>query len=274
MLLPRILTAIIGIPLVIYCIHLGSVVYTAFVGIVIILSLYEYQLILRLGTRSVNRVSLFLFGIITAATAILSRNSLIMGHFDNLVPMAISFIILGVLTIEVITPHRSIERMAFTFLGVFLIPWNLAYLINLRDIEGTGLNLTYMLFITVWSADTGAYFIGKLLGRHKLNPEVSPKKTWEGAIAGFMTAIVISVWLKNLFKLDITTYHAAVLGIVAGTAGQIADLAESIIKRSSNVKDSSNLLPGHGGILDRFDSYLLLAPIYYYAYLFLRQGKF
>jgi phosphatidate cytidylyltransferase len=269
MLLPRILTALIGIPLVIYCIHLGGVVYMTFILVIIVLSLYEYRLILKLGGKPVNIISLFIFGLITALTAVLSRYDIMLGHFDNLVPMAISFIILGVLAIEVITPHRSIERMAFTLLGVFLIPWNLSYLINIRDISTIGLKLTFILFITVWMCDTGAYFIGKMLGKHKLSPSVSPKKTWEGAIAGLITAIIVSVWLKHLFKLDITNYTAAVLGIVVGTAGQIADLAESIIKRSSNVKDSSNLLPGHGGVLDRFDSYILLAPIYYYTFLFL-----
>jgi phosphatidate cytidylyltransferase len=268
MLLPRILTAIIAIPIIIYCIHLGGVVYMAFVGVVIFLCLYEYWLVLRLGKRPLHIFSLLFFGAVTAVTAVLSRNPLIVGHFDNLVPFAISLTILGVLTIEVITPRRSIERMAFTFLGVFLIPWNLSYLVNLRDISVSGMQLTYMLFITVWTADTGAYFAGKLFGRHKLTPEVSPQKTWEGAIAGLLTAILVSIWLKSLFKVDITTKHAAVLGVVVTIAGQISDLAESIIKRSSKVKDSSNLLPGHGGVLDRFDSFLLLAPIYYYAYVF------
>lgn len=268
MLLPRILTAVIGIPLVMYCIYLGSVVYIVFVGAVILLCLYEYWLMIRLGKRPVHSFSLVIFGVIIAVSAVLSRNSLIAGHFDNLVGFAISFTILGVLTLEVITPHRSIERMAFTFLGVFLIPWNLSYLINLRDISGAGMHLTYTLFITVWTCDTGAYLAGKLLGRHKISPQVSPKKTWEGAIAGLLTAVLVSLWLKSLFKLDITVKHAAILGLVVALAGQISDLAESVIKRSSNVKDSSNLLPGHGGVLDRFDSFLLLAPIYYYTYLF------
>jgi phosphatidate cytidylyltransferase len=182
----------------------------------------------------------------------------------------VSFIIIGVLVLGVIMPFRSIERMSFTFLGIFLIPWNMAYLVNIRDIANIGIYLTYMLFITVWLCDTAAYAVGKFFGKHKLSPAISPKKTWEGAIAGLITAILVSVWLKSLFKLDITVFQAAMLGVSVGIAGQISDLVESILKRGSGVKDSSSLLPGHGGVLDRFDSYILLAPVYYYTFLFLR----
>jgi len=270
MLLPRILTAVVGIPLVIYCIHLGGVVYTSLIAAVIILSLYEYWLVLWLGKKPIHKISLIFFGIVAMATVILSNNPMLPGQIDNLVPMAISFIVMGVLVLEVITPSRSVERMAFTLLGIFLIAWNMSYMVNIRNISGIGMHLTYMLFITVWSCDTGAYFVGKLLGRHKLSPNISPKKTWEGAIAGFITAILVSMWLKKLFEIDITYHQAAMLGVAVGIAGQISDLAESVIKRSCNVKDSSSLLPGHGGILDRFDSYILLAPVYYYTFLFLK----
>ena len=149
---------------------------------------------------------------------------------------------------------------------MFLIPWSLAHLINLRDIPTYGEYLTLFMIITVWVSDSGAYFSGRFLGRHKLNKEVSPKKTWEGAIGGTLLALGGAVVMRNLFLSSLLSIPAALwLGLLVAVVGQISDLAESVIKRSTGVKDSSNLLPGHGGFLDRFDSYLLLAPVFYYV---------
>ena len=266
MLLPRILTAIIGVPLVLFAIHLGGVPYMALVALVILLSLYEYGLILWTGGRSVQRVPLLVFGFFMAAIAVLERLPLNQPQADHLLPLAINITILGVVLWEVFSKNRSLERLSFTFFGVFFIPWTLAHLINLRDIKPNGEYLTYMLFITVWCSDTAAYFVGKNFGKHKLAEEISPKKTWEGAIAGFVASLIISAIVRNLLMHDTMTLSLALLlGAVAGTVGQLSDLAESIIKRSVGVKDSSSLLPGHGGVLDRFDSYLLLAPVYYYT---------
>ena len=170
---------------------------------------------------------------------------------------------------EVLTPKRSWERVCNTFMGVFLIPWSLAHLINLRDIPTYGEYLTLFMIITVWVSDTGAYFSGRFLGRHKLNKEVSPKKTWEGAIGGTLLAIGGAVLMRNLFLSTLLSVKEAIwLGLLIAIVGQISDLAESVIKRSTGVKDSSNLLPGHGGFLDRFDSYLLLAPVFYYVVIY------
>ena len=269
MLLPRILTAIIGVPLILAAIHLGGITYMAFVAAVICLCLYEYGLVLRAGKKPVHFVSLMLFGLLMAAVAILGRTQLPSLEMpDNLYPFAISVVIFGVLLVEVITPHRSWDRAANTFLGIFLIPWSLAHLINIRDIATYGEYLTLFMMITVWVSDTGAYFTGRFLGRHKLNKEVSPKKTWEGAIGGTLLAVGGALLMRHLF-LPILTMQAAVwLGLLIAIVGQVSDLAESVIKRSTGVKDSSNLLPGHGGFLDRFDSYLLLAPIFYYVVLY------
>ena len=270
MLLPRILTALVGIPLIIAAIHFGGIVYMAFVGCVIMLCLYEYSLVLTAGRRPVHTLSLMLWGAVMGAVALLGRThpeGLTLP--DNLYPLAISTVLVGVLFVEVITPKRSWERVCNTFMGVFLIPWSLAHLINLRDIANYGEYLTLFMIITVWVSDTGAYFSGRLLGRHKLNQEVSPKKTWEGAIGGTLLAVGGAVVMRNLFLSTLLTVQTAVwLGLLVAVVGQISDLAESVIKRSTGVKDSSNLLPGHGGFLDRFDSYLLLAPVFYYVVLY------
>lgn len=270
MLLPRILTALVGVPLIIAAIHFGGIVYMAFVGCVIMMCLYEYSLVLTAGRRPVHTISLMIWGILMGAVALLGRvhpDNLPLP--DNLYPLAISAVLVGVLLFEILTPKRSWERVTNTFTGVFLIPWSLAHLINLRDIPQYGEYLTLFMIITVWVSDTGAYFSGRFFGRHKLNKEVSPKKTWEGAIGGTLLAVGGAVVMRNLFLSPLFSVQTAIwLGLLVAVIGQLSDLAESVIKRSTGVKDSSNLLPGHGGFLDRFDSYLLLAPIFYYVVLF------
>lgn len=268
MLLPRILTALVGIPVVIFAIHLGGAVYAAFIGAVIILSLYEYSLIIRMGKKPINTISLFIFGILMAAVATLSYPGF--GRSDLLVPLAINITILGLFIFELFTKNRSLERISFTFLGVFFIPWTLAHMISIRNIATPGMAeygeyLTIMLFVTVWTCDSAAYFTGRFLGKHKLCEEVSPKKTWEGAVGGFVFAVLVSLLMRKIFLSgEMSAMCALWLGAAAGIVGQMSDLAESVVKRSVGAKDSSNLLPGHGGVLDRFDSYLLLAPVYYY----------
>ena len=269
MLLPRILTAVVGIPVIIAAIHFGGIVYMAFVGCVILLCLYEYSLVLTLGKKPVHLPSLLLFGLLMAVVAVLGRTPLVTDLPDNLYPFSMSVVICGILFFEVLTPKRSWERVCNTFTGVFMIPWALAHLINLRNIPTYGEYLTLFMLVTVWVSDTGAYFSGRFFGRHKLNPEVSPKKTWEGAVGGTLLAVGAAALMQHLFLSTAFSWQKALcLGLLIAVVGQVSDLAESVLKRSAGVKDSSNLLPGHGGFLDRFDSHLLLASLFYYVVLF------
>lgn len=116
---------------------------------------------------------------------------------------------------------------------------------------------------TIWICDTAAYHIGSIAGKHKLYPRVSPNKSWEGAIAGFIAAIASAVAAKYIVLGYLPLSGAIIIGLIVGTIGQLGDLAESLLKRDAGVKDSSTLLPGHGGIFDRFDSLLLVAPCVY-----------
>lgn len=115
----------------------------------------------------------------------------------------------------------------------------------------------------IWICDTAAYHVGMAIGRHKLFPRVSPNKSWEGAVAGFAAAVLAAVAAKYLVLDYLGAGQAAVLGLIVGTLGQVGDLFESLLKRDAGVKDSSNILPGHGGVLDRFDSLLFVAPAAY-----------
>lgn len=123
--------------------------------------------------------------------------------------------------------------------------------------------------VSIWICDSAAFFLGTAFGKHKLFPRVSPNKSWEGAIAGFIFAIITMITAKALLLNELTLIDSLIVGIIVGSIGQLGDLVESLFKRDAGVKDSSALIPGHGGILDRFDSLLLTAPaVYIYLFLF------
>jgi len=116
------------------------------------------------------------------------------------------------------------------------------------------------LCVLIWAADTGAYFAGKNLGKHKLAPSISPAKTWEGWAGGALLTLATG-WAAGYFLPDIPLSHRLVAAGVVAIFGPLGDLAESMLKRSAGVKDSGTFLPGHGGLLDRFDAFLLVLPV-------------
>ena len=120
------------------------------------------------------------------------------------------------------------------------------------------------IFASIWCCDSAAYFAGRALGRHKLFPRVSPHKTWEGAIAGVVFAVAAFLAARALVLPYLSAGSAAVCGLIVGIFGQIGDLAESLMKRDAGVKDSSSIIPGHGGVLDRFDSLMFVSPLIYF----------
>jgi phosphatidate cytidylyltransferase len=123
--------------------------------------------------------------------------------------------------------------------------------------------ILFALSIT-WAGDIAAYYVGRAVGRHKLAPRISPGKSWEGAIASAAAAVLFGVAFNRQFSLGLVDGEMALLSLIANMAGQIGDLAESAFKRGAGMKDSSNLLPGHGGFLDRLDSTLFSMPVVYY----------
>jgi phosphatidate cytidylyltransferase len=165
-------------------------------------------------------------------------------------------------------PH-AIANVSVSMFGAFYMSLFSSFIL-IRELPArngfrysSGAWLLLMVFISMWVCDTAAYFVGSSFGKHRLFQRVSPKKTWEGAIAGFATAIGMAVLLQKLWLPEISSVHAVVIGTIVGIFGQTSDLVESLLKRDAGVKDSSNLLPGHGGMLDRFDSPLLVGPIVY-----------
>jgi phosphatidate cytidylyltransferase len=193
-------------------------------------------------------------------------------------PLAAARLLLGATLLSVglgslVLLSRTPLDQAIPALGIlcFGIPYFAVPVASLHQLQRADPWLVFLLMAIVWLGDTAAYYAGSRLGRHRMAPVISPKKSWEGAAAGFATSIlaaaVWSVW--RLGRLD-----PALLGVAAVTAvaAQIGDLVESLIKRGSGVKDSGNVLPGHGGVLDRLDAMLFAAPVFLLALWCLRIG--
>ncbi len=152
--------------------------------------------------------------------------------------------------------------IAVSMFGIFYISWTITFLLRLRLLP-EGVALSAMTIVATKACDIMAYLIGKSFGRRPFMPRVSPNKTWEGFWAGFLSAI-IAVEVFSLFIPFITPFDALVLGGLIGTFGQLGDISESLIKRDCYVKDSGNLFPGMGGVLDLLDSLLFTSPIVYF----------
>jgi len=160
--------------------------------------------------------------------------------------------------------ERVLPGASATLLGLVYISTTLGLLVAVRSNVAPAREAHHWIFfflLVVWLGDTGAYYVGRALGRHKLAPLVSPKKTIEGSAGGLMANLLAALLTKKLFLPGASFASLLVLSGVLGLASQLGDLAESALKRGAGIKDSSNLLPGHGGLLDRIDGILFAAPI-------------
>ncbi|MBP1755457.1 MAG: putative rane protein [Firmicutes bacterium] len=165
-------------------------------------------------------------------------------------------------------PKYSTEQITVVFFGLFYVSIMLSYIYQVRILED-GAWLVWLIFIGAWGSDTCAYAVGMLIGKHKFAPKLSPKKTLEGCVGGVVGAALIGFLYATLTRNQITGIQNpqlifAIIGAASSIISQIGDLAASAIKRNHNIKDYGNLIPGHGGILDRFDSIIFTAPIVFY----------
>ena len=171
-------------------------------------------------------------------------------------------------------PDVMFDATITTYFPVVFVGLPIAYIVGLQTIpqpDGPDLLLLAMLCVTL--SDTAAYYVGSAFGSHRMAPTISPKKTWEGAIGGVAGSVLGAVIAHLWFFRRLPLGHAIALGVVLCAAGIVGDLAESMFKRAGGVKDSSALLPGHGGVLDRVDSLLVAAPVLYYYWRVLLAGN-
>jgi phosphatidate cytidylyltransferase len=152
--------------------------------------------------------------------------------------------------------------VAVTFFGVVYLGFTLNYLFLIRFERGPF--YVYFLCSIIFLGDSGAYFLGKLLGRHKMTPLASPNKTWEGSAGGILFGVLGAWAARQLLLPDADVWRALLTGALVHAMAQLSDPLESLFKRAVGVKDSSNVLPGHGGVLDRVDSFILATPFFYF----------
>jgi len=155
--------------------------------------------------------------------------------------------------------------------GFLLVAFPLTFAIRLHHIPSFGPALLFFVLVITWIGDTSAYFVGRTIGKHKLAPVLSPNKTWEGAIAGIVGALLVAFAFAP--RLNIPLQHLLGMAAVGNIAGQAGDLLESSFKRSAGVKDSGTLLPGHGGVLDRIDALILAIPVVWYYWILIYSPR-
>lgn len=287
--LVRILTGLVGIPLAVVLIFFpGGLPFAIAMGVISILGAMEfYKGVRKKGARPVEWAGLMavLFFVVSATTFRYADGTTVGAIF----PTALTLLLIASFCVEMIRTERSpIVNVGATVFGAIYVGWLISHLVVLRgvvlggpsDIVSTvrvgsyhlevGACLVMMTFMSTWACDTSAYFLGKAFGKTKIAPKLSPNKTVEGSIAGLLgTMLVTSIagWIIHL-----PWYHGLAMGALFGVLSQLGDLSESSIKRELDLKDFGTIVPGHGGVLDRFDSLLFTGPAaYYYAMLFLQH---
>lgn len=223
-----------------------------------LLGLYEfYKLIYKPGIIDTNVQTGMLGGLILFVSSFFHAY----GETTSLTFIVYALFVLGVFIAELFRKKENpINNWAYFFLGQVYVALPFSLLNYIIFIEGFQPWLLLALFITLWVNDTGAYLTGMTLGKHKMFERVSPKKTWEGFFGGAVFAL-ISGYVLSLIIPDISLWQWLVFSELVVIFGTLGDLCESLIKRTLKVKDAGNIIPGHGGILDRFDSMILAAPV-------------
>ena len=258
----RIIVALLAIPFLLGLSYWGGIPFLIFSLVIGLVSFYEFSTMVE--NKSIYPC--YLVGFLSVALIILNTYF----HLFPFEPFLL-VVLLILLLIELFRNKESaINNISSTLLGILYTGLFSASIIGIREFYvdtplsySNGGFIIITIFITLWMTDSAAYFIGSAIGKHKLFPRVSPNKSWEGAIAGFVFAIITLVVLKMILLDFLNWMDIIAFGIIIGIFGQVGDLIESLIKRDAGVKDSSNLIPGHGGIFDRFDSLLFSAPILY-----------
>lgn len=264
MLTKRLLVTVILSPVVLGAVVLGGPVFVGLVTLSAGLAAWEYTQLMQVGGR---RPPAFL---VVGGTVLLVLGRAWDG-FDS-TPWIISLLVLGAMTYHLVAYEQGHEHsgtdFGVTLAGPFYIGWLSAYLLSLRNLPD-GLWWLLLALPSVWIADSGAYVIGRRLGRHPLAPRLSPHKTWEGYLGGVVAGTFGGAVIGALVSWSlgpattISALRGTLVGLVVALLTPLGDLGESMFKRQAGVKDSGNLLPGHGGVFDRIDSWLWAGVIGY-----------
>lgn len=256
----RLLSGIILVALALVLIITGGDVLLASMGIISLIGLFELNRVFKIEKNIVGYVSY-------AAT--------LFYYFDLRFDLVQDYRIMAILYLIILLacfvfgyPKFHATEILAAYFGVFYVSVMLSYIYESRMMEN-GAYIVWLIFLCSWGCDTCAYCVGVLFGKHKMSPKLSPKKSVEGAVGGIVGAMLLTALYTFLFsaQMNLNTEQIVILSLISGVGAfisMIGDLAASAIKRNYDIKDYGTLIPGHGGIMDRFDSVIITAPIIYY----------
>jgi phosphatidate cytidylyltransferase len=261
----RVAAGVVFIPAFIVVTRLGEFVFLGFVDLVIVLGMLEFYGMMRnKGIRPYRGIGV-LCGV-TLSTYVFFRSGLYANFF-------LTFVVMAIMGLELTRKdgRLAVYHVSTTVFGIIYVAFLASHMVLLRELPRlvgvpyeTGASFVFLAFAVTWASDTGAFAVGSLLGRTPLLTRVSKNKTWEGALGGVAFA-ALAGWIASLtFAPYLDTARAVAVGGLASLVGLLGDLFESMLKRDAEVKDSSRIIPGHGGVLDRFDSLLFTVPLIYY----------
>ncbi len=298
----RVIVALIAIPIILWLTMSGGYYFFFLITVISSLTLNEFYELTKAKGAAPLKILGIIFGVIINAVFVYERFQVdiyqfVFSNFNVHLSMfsqhqLLTIVLLNLLLLTMLielfrTKGSPIMNIAATISGVMIISLCFGTLIFLRELFPYGFPVykffaagyaddlqfaqinrwggytVIAVFASIWMCDTAAYFGGSMFGRHRLFESVSPKKTWEGTVSGFIFSVLTMILAKILVLGYLAFQHAVVIGALIGIFGQLGDLIESRFKRDAGVKDSSKLIPGHGGVYDRFDSLVYISPIVY-----------
>lgn len=257
----RVMTALVGLVLFFIIVFLDRIALDIAVSVLMLVMLFEVYRAFHYG---------WTFAILGCIGSLIVVGALSLGNVNYFMGALVLYVIFLILFSVLGYKKLRFSDIAIMMFATIYISCFLRYVSMVRSLEN-GLYYVFLIFICAWMDDTGAYFIGKLFGKHKLAPDISPKKTVEGSVGGILFAIIGCLILGAVaqfgFQMQANYLLLVVIGLLGSCLGQLGDLVASLMKRECGVKDFGHIMPGHGGLLDRFDSVILIAPFVYYAVL-------
>jgi len=286
----RVATAVVLIPFVVGIVLRGSTAIVALaVGLVTLLALFEYFALgeaighraYRFWTASCALLLIYVQWLMGDVPTYKLSGGIVayqrISWFSNGLPSieaALFLFVLGIAALTLATRRPLVEALPSAGLsasGLILVAFPLSYAIRLHGTGPRGPVLLLFVLVLTWVGDSAAYFVGRAIGKHRLAPHLSPKKTWEGTVASFLGSLIVGLIFAQLMTLPWP--HMLRMAAVGNVAGQVGDLLESAYKRSAGIKDSGSLLPGHGGVLDRIDALILAIPVVWYYWILIYSRK-
>lgn len=260
----RLLSGIVLVIVLIATVGYGGNVLFAVLGIISLIGLSELYKVVDVHNK--------LLGMTGYLATVVYYGMLFAGKMEAMTMLTILFLILVMAVYVFSFPKFRSEQVMTVFFGFFYVAVMLSYVYQTRELPD-GMIVVWLIFLSSWGCDTCAYCVGMLIGKHKMAPRLSPKKSVEGGIGGILGAALLGALfafaMNQWAGAEASVLHYALICAVGGMISQVGDLAASAIKRNHDIKDYGKLIPGHGGILDRFDSVIFTAPVIYYLSVFL-----